>query len=91
MSEEEKEIFLTFKEINPFEIIRQNAIRQKYVDQAISLNLMFDPNDTPKYISDVHKLAWAEGIKTLYYCRSESILRGNNISRDMESCKSCEG
>jgi ribonucleoside-diphosphate reductase alpha chain len=90
LSADEKEIFLTFKEINPFEIIKQNAIRQKYVDQAISLNLMFDPNDTPKYISDVHKLAWAEGIKTLYYCRSESILRGNNISRDM-SCSSCEG
>jgi ribonucleoside-diphosphate reductase alpha chain len=90
LSADEKEIFLTFKEINPFEIIKQNAIRQKYVDQAISLNLMFDPNDTPKYISDVHKLAWVEGIKTLYYCRSESILRGNNISRDM-SCSSCEG
>ena len=90
LSEEEKEIFLTFKEINPFEIIRQNAIAQKYVDQAISLNLMFDPNDTPKYISDVHKLAWKEGIKTLYYMRSESILRGDNISRNDE-CISCEG
>lgn len=90
LTDEEKEIFLTFKEINPFEIVRQNSIAQKYVDQAISLNLMFDPNDTPKYISDVHKLAWKEGIKTLYYCRSESILRGDNISRDNE-CVSCEG
>lgn len=90
LSNEEKEIFLTFKEINPFEIIRQNGIRQKYVDQAISLNLMFDPEDSPKYISDVHKLAWKEGIKTLYYMRSESILRGDTISRD-DSCTSCEG
>jgi ribonucleoside-diphosphate reductase alpha chain len=90
LTDEEKEIFLTFKEINPFEIVRQNSIAQKYVDQAISLNLMFDPNDTPKYISDVHKLAWKEGIKTLYYMRSESILRGDNISRNDE-CLSCEG
>ena len=90
LSKEEKEIFLTFKEINPFEIVRQNGIRQKYVDQAISLNLMFDPTDSPKYISDVHKLAWKEGIKTLYYMRSESILRGDTISRD-DSCTSCEG
>jgi ribonucleoside-diphosphate reductase alpha chain len=90
LSNEEKEIFLTFKEINPFEIVRQNGIRQKYVDQAISLNLMFDPEDSPKYISDVHKLAWKEGIKTLYYMRSESILRGDTISRD-DSCTSCEG
>ena len=90
LTPEEKEIFLTFKEINPFEIVRQNAIRQKYVDQAISLNLTFDPSDSPKYISDVHKLAWKEGIKTLYYMRSESILRGDNISRD-DTCVSCEG
>jgi len=90
LSPEEKEIFLTFKEINPYEIVRQNAIRQKYVDQAISLNLTFDPSDSPKYISEVHKLAWREGIKTLYYMRSESILRGDNISRD-NSCLSCEG
>ena len=90
LTDEEKEIFLTFKEINPFEIVRQNGIRQKYVDQAISLNLTFDPSDSPKYISDVHKLAWKEGIKTLYYMRSESILRGDNISRD-DNCVACEG
>jgi ribonucleoside-diphosphate reductase alpha chain len=90
LTPEEKEIFLTFKEINPFEVIRQNAIRQKYVDQAISLNLTFDPSDSPKYISDVHKLAWKEGIKTLYYMRSESVLRGDTISRD-DNCVACEG
>jgi ribonucleoside-diphosphate reductase alpha chain len=90
LTDEEKEIFLTFKEINPYEIVRQNAIRQKYVDQAISLNLTFDPSDSPKYISDVHKLAWKEGIKTLYYMRSESVLRGDTISRD-DNCVACEG
>jgi len=90
LTDEEKEIFLTFKEINPYEIVRQNGIRQKYVDQAISLNLTFDPSDSPKYISDVHKLAWKEGIKTLYYMRSESILRGDTISRD-DNCVACEG
>ena len=90
LTDEEKEIFLTFKEINPYEVVRQNGIRQKYVDQAISLNLTFDPSDSPKYISDVHKLAWKEGIKTLYYMRSESILRGDTISRD-DTCVSCEG
>ena len=90
LTDEEKEVFLTFKEINQLEIVRQNGIRQKYVDQAISLNLTFDPSDSPKYISEVHKLAWREGIKTLYYCRSESILRGDNISRN-DTCVSCEG
>ena len=91
LSPEEKEIFLTFKEINQLELIRQNGIRQKYVDQAMSLNLCFDPNDTPKFISAVHKEAHKLGIKTLYYLRTESVLRGDNLQRTTDSCTSCEG
>jgi len=90
LSDEEKEVFLTFKEINQLEIVKQNGIRQKYVDQAISLNLCFDPNDTPKWISQVHKEAWKQGIKTLYYLRTESVLRGDNLQR-LSECISCEG
>jgi ribonucleoside-diphosphate reductase alpha chain len=90
LNDEEKEVFLTFKEINQLEIIRQNGIRQKYVDQAISLNLTFDPNDTPKWISQVHKEAHKQGIKTLYYLRTESVLRGDNLQR-LSDCVSCEG
>ena len=90
LSEEEKEVFLTFKEINQLEIVRQNVIRQKHVDQAISLNLCFDPNDTPKWISQVHKEAHKLGIKTLYYLRTESVLRGDNLQR-LSECISCEG
>jgi ribonucleoside-diphosphate reductase alpha chain len=91
LSQEEKEIFLTFKEINQLELVRQNGIRQKYVDQAMSLNLSFDPNDTPKFISTVHKEAHKLGIKTLYYLRTESVLRGDNLQRTNESCVACEG
>ena len=90
LTDEEKEVFLTFKEINQLEIVRQNGIRQKYVDQAISLNLTFDPNDSPKWISQVHKEAHKQGIKTLYYLRTESVLRGDNLQR-LSDCVSCEG
>jgi len=90
LTDEEKEVFLTFKEINQLEIVKQNGIRQKYVDQAISLNLTFDPNDSPKWISQVHKEAWKQGIKTLYYLRTESVLRGDNLQR-LADCVSCEG
>ena len=90
LNEEEKEVFRTFKEINQLEIVRQNGIRQKYVDQAISLNLCFDPNDTPRWMSEVHKEAHKVGIKTLYYLRTESVLRGDNLDRTA-SCISCEG
>ena len=89
LTPEEKEIFLTFKEINQLEIVKQNAIRQQYIDQAISLNLSFDPNDTPKWISQVHKEAWKLGVKTLYYLRTESVLRGDNLQR-LSECISCE-
>jgi len=89
LNDEEKEVFMTFKEINQLEIVKQNGIRQKYVDQAISLNLSFDPNDTPKWISQVHKEAWKQGIKTLYYLRTESVLRGDNLQR-LSECVSCE-
>lgn len=88
LNDEEKIIFLTFKEINQMEIIKQNGIRQKYIDQAISLNLTFSPYDTPKWISEVHKQAWREGIKTLYYLRTESVLRGDNLNR-LADCVSC--
>ena len=90
LTDEEKSVFLTFKEINQLEIVKQNAIRQKFVDQAISLNLCFDPNDTPKWISQVHKEAHKAGIKTLYYLRTESVLRGDNLQR-LSDCVSCEG
>jgi len=90
LTAEEKEVFLTFKEINQLEIVKQNGIRQEYVDQAISLNLTFDPNDTPKWISQVHKEAWKQGVKTLYYLRTESVLRGDNLQR-LSDCVSCEG
>ena len=90
LTDEEKEVFLTFKEINQLEIVKQNGIRQEYVDQAISLNLTFDPNDTPKWISQVHKEAWKQGVKTLYYLRTESVLRGDNLQR-LSDCVSCEG
>ena len=90
LSDEEKEIFRTFKEINQLEIVRQAGIRQKYVDQTVSLNLCFDPNDTPRWMSEVHKEAHKAGIKTLYYLRTESVLRGDNLDRTA-ACVACEG
>jgi ribonucleoside-diphosphate reductase alpha chain len=90
LTDEEKEVFRTFKEINQLEIVRQAGIRQQFVDQAVSLNLCFDPNDTPRWMSEVHKEAHKVGIKTLYYLRTESVLRGDNLDRTA-SCVACEG
>jgi len=88
---EDKEIFLTFAEINQLGLVEQAAIRGKYVDQAQSLNLAFDPGDSPKFINLVHQTAWKLGLKTLYYLRTDSVIRGDIGSRTSESCLSCDG
>ena len=90
LTPEEKELFLTFPEINQLELVRQAAIRQKYIDQTQSLNLSFDPNDSPKWINQVHMEAWKLGIKTLYYLRTDSVIKGDLGSR-MAECVSCDG
>jgi ribonucleoside-diphosphate reductase alpha chain len=90
LSPDEKELFLTFSEINQLELVRQAAIRQKYIDQTQSLNLSFDPNDSPKWINQVHMEAWKLGIKTLYYLRTDSVIKGDLGSR-MADCTSCDG
>ena len=92
LDKDTKEIFKTFKEINQLELVRQAGIRQQYIDQAVSLNLAFPSEATPKWINKVHLDAWEKGIKTLYYMRTESVLRGDIAATAMdESCVSCDG
>ena len=90
LSAEEKEVFLTFSETNQLELVKQAAERQKYIDQTQSLNLSFDPNDSPKWINQVHMEAWKLGVKTLYYLRTDSVIKGDLGSR-MADCISCDG
>jgi len=87
----DKEIFLTFAEINQLALVEQASVRQKYVDQAQSLNLAFDPGDSPKFINLVHQTAWKLGLKTLYYLRTDSVINGDIGSRTSEDCLSCDG
>ena len=87
-----KEVFKTFKEINQLELVNQAGIRQQYIDQAVSLNLAFPSEASPKWINKVHMDAWKKGIKTLYYMRTESVLRGDIAANAMdEECLSCDG
>jgi ribonucleoside-diphosphate reductase alpha chain len=86
-----KDVFKTFKEINQLELIKQAGIRQQYVDQAVSLNLAFPSQATPKWINQVHMEAWKQGIKTLYYMRTESVLRGDIAQAAMIDCVACDG
>ncbi|MDD2983671.1 MAG: ribonucleoside-diphosphate reductase subunit alpha [Crocinitomicaceae bacterium] len=88
LDENEKAVFKTFKEISQLEIIQQAAIRQKFIDQAQSLNLNI-PSLLP--IKEVNKLiieAWTLGVKTLYYQRSQSVSK--EMVTNLVSCSSCE-
>jgi len=91
MPSEDKEIFLTFTEINQLALVQQAAIRQKFLDQTQSLNLSFDPTDSPKWINQVHMEAWRLGLKTLYYLRTDSVINGDIGTRTTEDCLGCAG
>ena len=87
-----KNIFKTFKEINQLELVNQAGIRQTYIDQAVSLNLAFPSQAEPRWINKIHIEAWKRGIKTLYYMRTESVLRGDIAAEAMNpDCLSCDG
>jgi ribonucleoside-diphosphate reductase alpha chain len=87
-----KDVYKTFKEINQLDLVRQAGIRQQYIDQAVSLNLAFPSSADPKWINQVTLEAWKQGVKTLYYMRTESVLRGDIAAKAMdENCVSCEG
>ena len=87
-----KEVFKTFKEINQLELVNQAGIRQQYIDQSVSLNLAFPSEATPKWLNKVHFDAWKNGVKTLYYTRTESVLRGDIAQQAMnEDCLACDG
>jgi ribonucleoside-diphosphate reductase alpha chain len=87
-----KDVFKTFKEINQLELVRQAGVRQQYIDQSVSLNLAFPSEATPKWMNTVHLEAWKQGVKTLYYTRTESVLRGDIAQQAMSTdCLSCDG
>lgn len=107
LSDWEKDIFKTAMEIDQRWVIEHAADRQSFIDQAQSLNLFFRPDVNIKYLHAVHYLAWKQGLKTLYYCRSEKLGKADRVSKrierevikeidmqaliDEESCLACEG
>ena len=70
LSDDEKAVFRTFAEIDQSAIIDQAAVRQKYIDQAQSLNIMIMPETPVKDINSLYIDAWKKGVKTLYYQHS---------------------
>jgi len=84
LSDWEKDVFKTAMEIDQRWIVDHASHRQSYIDQAQSLNLFFRPDVSVKYLHAVHFQAWKQGLKTLYYCRSEKIAKADKVSKQIE-------
>jgi len=99
LSEHEKDVFKTAVEINQAWVIEHAAERQQYICQSQSLNLFFPPDVNKGDLHNIHMLAWAKNLKTLYYLRSEAISRADEVSSqakreiifEQSDCLSCEG
>jgi ribonucleoside-diphosphate reductase alpha chain len=79
-----KDVFKTSMEIDQRWVVEHAADRQGYVDQAQSVNLFFRPDVNIKYLHAVHFMAWKNGLKTLYYCRSEKLAKADKVSKRIE-------
>jgi ribonucleoside-diphosphate reductase alpha chain len=79
-----KEVFKTSMEIDQRWVVQHAADRQEYIDQAQSLNVFFRPDSHIKYIHAVHFQAWKQGLKTMYYCRSDKIAKADKVAKRIE-------
>ena len=88
LTQEEKDVFKTFCEIDQMAIIYQAADRQQFTDQSQSLNVMISPKTPAKEVNYLYIQAWKLGIKTLYY--QHSMNAAQQFSKKIISCSGCE-
>ena len=107
LTEHEKAVFKTAIEIDQIWVVRHAAVRQRHIDQGQSVNLFFPPRADRSYLNRIHIEAWRQGLKGLYYLRSEAKNRADNVSvkqervalgeanppelKPDEGCVACEG
>ena len=105
LTKNEKDVFKTAFEIDQKWIIELGADRTANVSQAQSINIFLPADVHKKELHQIHFQAWKKGLKSLYYCRSKSIQRAENVnnslstnatkkesneSKDYEECLSCQ-
>ena len=87
LSENEKEVFKTYPEIDQLSIIYQAANRQNYIDQGQSLNIIIHPDTPTKEVNKIHVTAWKLGLKSLYYQHSMNAAQKFKQKKECESCE----
>lgn len=100
-----KAVFKTAYEISPMWVIEQASVRQGYICQSQSVNMFLPADVTAEELCDIHIMAWAKGLKSLYYCRGKSATKANigtgsdrplnsvpvRAKIEYEACLACEG
>lgn len=82
--QEVKDVFKTANEIDQLWLIDLAADRQEHTDQGQSLNLFFRPDVNVKYLHATHFLAWKNGLKSLYYCRSDKLRKADRVGMQIQ-------
>lgn len=84
LTQEEKAIFKTAQELDQSWVVQHAGDRQAFICQGQSVNLFFPAGAPKSYVNKVHLKAWQEGLKGLYYLRTEAKSRAENVSEKVE-------
>lgn len=87
LTDEEKEVFKTYSELDQLDIIYQAANRQNHIDQGQSVNIIIHPDMPTKDINKIHVTAWKLGLKSLYYQHSMNAAQKFKQKKDCASCE----
>lgn len=87
LTEEEKDVFKTYSEIDQMDLIYQAANRQNHIDQGQSVNIIVHPEMPVKEINKIHVTAWKLGLKSLYYQHSMNAAQKFAQKKDCVSCE----
>jgi ribonucleoside-diphosphate reductase alpha chain len=88
LTDNEKDVFKTYPEIDQMNVIYQAANRQNHIDQGQSINVMVHPDMPTKDLNNLYMTAWKLGIKSMYYQHS---MNAAQKFKQKKECASCEG
>ncbi len=87
LTENEKNVFKTYSEIDQLDIIYQAANRQNHIDQGQSVNIIVHPDMPTKEVNNIHITAWKLGLKSLYYQHSMNAAQKFKQKKDCAACE----
>jgi ribonucleoside-diphosphate reductase alpha chain len=88
LTENERDVFKTYPEIDQMTVIYQAANRQNHIDQGQSINVMVHPDMPTRDLNNLYMTAWSLGIKSMYYQHS---MNAAQKFKQKKECASCEG